>query len=163
MLTNHGRLSSASTGRSATILFPLASVLFEVNWTDFDGGPSMSMSSSSKSDILGQINFRYKFDNRTCYLSFVFRGRCRRKTRLLAARTVMLGGPAILADVDIRLSSREPNFRVFTSLPKQLRHRVHCAIHLPARLHTSWTSQNLSICRQVSKSRSLDIFADLLP
>ena len=46
-LTDHGRLSSASTGRSATILLPFAFVLFEVNWIDFDGGPSMSISSSS--------------------------------------------------------------------------------------------------------------------
>lgn len=51
-LTDHGRLSSAPTGKSATILLPFAFVLFEVNWIDFDVGASMSISSSSKSDIL---------------------------------------------------------------------------------------------------------------
>jgi hypothetical protein len=68
------------------------------------------------------------------------------KTRLLA-RTVMLGGPAILADVDIRLSSRAPNFCVFTSLPKQLKLRLHCVVRLPDRLHISRKKQKLLTCR----------------
>ena len=49
----HGRLSSASMGRSATIRLPFASVL-ELNWMSWflAGGASTSMS-SSKSDIVG--------------------------------------------------------------------------------------------------------------
>src|SRR5271163_3161030 len=48
----HGRLSSASTGKSATIRFPFVAVLSELNLIERSGrGPSTSIS-SSKSDIL---------------------------------------------------------------------------------------------------------------
>ena len=49
----HGRLSSASTGRSATIRLPLAATLSELNWMFWcvEAAASTSMS-SSKSDML---------------------------------------------------------------------------------------------------------------
>lgn len=51
---HHGRLSSASTGKSATMRFCFPTALSELNCIDLslDGGASRSMS-SSKSDILG--------------------------------------------------------------------------------------------------------------
>ena len=141
-LTNHGRLSSASTGRSATILFPLASVLFEVNWTDSRWWTIDVHIIIFEVRHLGRClssDISLTVDRVICCL-FPVDHVCG-KTRLLA-RTVMLGGPAILADVDIRLSScrrESPPSVCSLSLPKQLRHRVHCAVRLPDRLHTSWT------------------------
>lgn len=53
MLSYHGRLSSASTGKFAAVLFPFALVLSELNMIDsLTGGASTSIS-SSKSDIVG--------------------------------------------------------------------------------------------------------------
>ncbi len=53
MYAYHGRLSSASTGRFAAVLFPFALVLSELNMMDsLTGGASTSIS-SSKSDMLG--------------------------------------------------------------------------------------------------------------
>jgi hypothetical protein len=56
--THQGRLSSASTGRSAAIRLPLAAVLSELNWIDASlaAGTSTSMS-SSKSDMLAMYKW----------------------------------------------------------------------------------------------------------
>lgn len=52
IISYHGNVSPASIGRSATVRFPFLSVLLELNWTSrWPAGASMSMPSSSKSDI----------------------------------------------------------------------------------------------------------------
>lgn len=53
---HHGRLSSATTGKSAALRFPLEFMLSELKMTDSFNAVESTSISSSKSDIVASVN-----------------------------------------------------------------------------------------------------------
>lgn len=120
----HGRLSSASTGRSATMRLPLAATLSELNWMDWslEGGASTSMS-SSKSDMLRDD--LCAFESREILPRAIIRTlppKSRMETRR-ACRTRKVGGLAPLP----KLSNSYTSSNLHMLLNFNVRAR-HCAV-----------------------------------